>query len=80
MGLSMELRGTMGINERGHLEIGGCDTVDLAARFGTPLYVFDEELIREQCRAYQRAFARHYPNGRTIYAGKAFLTLAMCRL
>ncbi len=76
----MELRGTMGINERGHLEIGGCDTVDLAARFGTPLYVFDEELIREQCRAYQRAFARHYPNGRTIYAGKAFLTLAMCRL
>ena len=57
----MELRGTMGINGRGHLEIGGCDVVDLAARFGTPLYVFDEELIRGQCRAYQKAFARHYP-------------------
>ncbi|NLM95384.1 MAG: diaminopimelate decarboxylase [Firmicutes bacterium] len=76
----MELRGTMGINGRGHLEIGGCDVVDLAARFGTPLYVFDEELIRGQCRAYQKAFARHYPHSRTIYAGKAFLTLAMCRL
>lgn len=76
----MGLRGTMGINERGHLEIGGCDVVDLAARFGTPLYVFDEEPIREQCGTYQGAFARHYPKGRTIYAGKAFLTIAMCRL
>ena len=74
------MRGTRGINGRWHVEIGGCDVVDLAARFGTPLYVFDEELIRGQCRAYQKAFARHYPHSRTIYTGKAFLTLAMCRL
>jgi diaminopimelate decarboxylase len=74
----MEFHGTMRINERGHLEIGGCDTVELARVFGTPLYVLDEELFRENCRAYQRAFAKE--NGRVLYAGKAALNLAICRL
>ena len=37
----MKLQGTMHINNKGHLEIGGCDTVDLAKEFGTPLYVMD---------------------------------------
>jgi diaminopimelate decarboxylase len=68
----------MRINDKGHLEIGGCDTVELARVFGTPLYVLDEELFRENCRAYRRAFARG--NGRVLYAGKALLTLAVCRL
>ena len=36
-------------NEKGHLEFGGCDTVDLAGEFGTPLYVFDELTIRNRC-------------------------------
>ena len=44
----MYLHGTSRINEQGHLEIGGCDTVDLAKRFGTPLYVMDEALIRQR--------------------------------
>src|SRR6266536_305616 len=73
--------GTQTINARGHLEIGGCDTVDLAREFGTPLYVMDEEAIRGNCRAFVRAFTERYPAGVDIhYAGKAFLCLAMCRI
>jgi diaminopimelate decarboxylase len=74
------LPGAQRINERGHLEIGGCDTVELAAQFGTPLYVFDEAHIREQCRTYRRAFEGRYPNVRIEYATKAFLCLAMAQL
>lgn len=81
MGVDSMLRGTMRINECGHLEIGGCDCVELAKEFGTPLYVMDEALIRENCRRYKNAFAQNYPaEARVCYAGKAFLTLAMCRL
>ncbi len=43
-------------NEAGHLEIGGCDVVELADRFGTPLFIYDEQTLREQCRAYVEAF------------------------
>lgn len=72
------LSGTSRINESGHLEIGGCDVVGLAAAYGTPLIVYDEALLRENCRRYQRSFAQ---NGhRVAYAGKAFLCVAMCQL
>ncbi len=71
----------MRINERGHLEIGGCDCVELTKQFGTPLYVMDEALIRENCRRYKNAFSQNYPaEARICYAGKAFLVLAMCQL
>ena len=43
-------------NEAGHLEIGGCDVVELADRFGTPLFIYDEQTLRDQCRAYVSAF------------------------
>lgn len=76
----MFLSGTMLINEQGHLEIGGCDTVALAKQFGTPLYVMDEELIRHNCGIYRDTFSRLYPHSQVAYAGKAFLTTAMCRL
>ena len=76
----MLLTGTMRINEQGHLEIGGCDTVALAQEFGTPLYVMDEELIRRNCRLYRDTLSRLYPHSQVAYAGKAFLTTAMCRL
>jgi len=74
----MKLHGTMRINEKGHLEIGGCDTVDLVKEFGTPLYVMDEELIRENCGSYYTAFTGTYPDSEVVYASKAFLTMAMC--
>lgn len=75
----MRLHGTMNINGRGNLEIGGCDTTDLARRFGTPLYVLDEDLFRKNCRQYYSAFTEKYGAG-VIYAGKTLLTLAVCRL
>lgn len=76
----MFLLGTQRINERGHLEIGGCDTVDLAAKFGTPLYVMDEAAVRAKCRSYREAFATRYPHVHVEYAAKAFLCIAMAQL
>lgn len=68
------------INSSGHLEIGGCDVVELARVFGTPLYILDEEKIRGNCRTYREALKGVYPNYEVVYAGKAFLTQAMCGL
>ncbi|PKM43595.1 MAG: diaminopimelate decarboxylase [Firmicutes bacterium HGW-Firmicutes-8] len=76
----MRLHGTMEINEKGHLVIGGCDTVDLVEEFGTPLYVMDEELIRQNCRSYYEAFTATYSNTKVLYASKAFLPMAMCHV
>ncbi|MGQ9732522.1 MAG: diaminopimelate decarboxylase [Candidatus Zipacnadales bacterium] len=70
--------GTQAINEEGHLTIGGCDTVALADQFGTPLYVLDEALVRENCRTYHRAFRERYPNVEIAFAGKALLCQAVC--
>jgi diaminopimelate decarboxylase len=74
------LLGSQRVNDRNHLEIGGCDTVDLAAEFGTPLYVMDERLIRDRCRAYRSAFEREYGDSAIAYAGKAFVVTAICAL
>jgi len=76
----MRLHGTMKINERGHLSIGGCDAVELAREFGTPLYVMDEEQIRGICRDYYDHFMAKYPGNEVIYASKAFMTKAMARI
>jgi diaminopimelate decarboxylase len=74
------LLGTQKINSRGHLEVGGCDTVELAQRFGTPLYVLDEECLRRTCRDYRRAFESRYPNVHISFSSKAFMTAAVCCL
>lgn len=76
----MLLLGTQRINERGHLEVGGCDTVELAQRFGTPLYVLDEATFRQNLREYRRAFAQRYPYNEIAYAGKALLCMAVARI
>ena len=76
----MVWRGTTKRNSEGHLEIGGCDAVQLARKFATPLYVLDEEDVRNRCRSYIRAMAAHAPDGLVAYAGKALLCTAMCRL
>lgn len=76
----MKLHGTMTINEQGHLSIGGCDAVELAREFGTPLYVMDEEHLRAICREYYQSFVTKYPRNEVIYASKAFLTKAMARI
>ncbi|WP_124727277.1 diaminopimelate decarboxylase [Staphylospora marina] len=76
----MKLNGTSRINERGHLEIGGCDTVELARRYGTPLYVMDETLIRENMRTFVRAARETGLRFKVAYASKAFNTMAICRI
>ncbi|MDA8443129.1 MAG: diaminopimelate decarboxylase, partial [Peptococcaceae bacterium] len=76
----MKLQGTMEINEQGHLVIGGCDTVELAQEFGTPLYIMDEDQIRRTCREYYRSFVSRHGNAEVIYASKTFSTVAMCHI
>ncbi|MDE6059379.1 MAG: diaminopimelate decarboxylase [Clostridia bacterium] len=69
----MNTRDTLKINQRGHLEIGGADSVELANKFGTPLYVFDEMHIRNMMRIYQDTINEAYDgNGLVLYASKAF--------
>lgn len=69
------------VNENNHLEIGGCDAVNLAKEYGTPLYVMDENVIRKNIRTYKNSIEKHYnSNGMVLYASKAFCTLAMCRI
>lgn len=72
--------GTQRINAAGHLEIGGCDTTELAAEFGTPLYVMDEAHIRGQMRAMKSAFQSLSAETEVIYASKAFSCLAIARI
>ena len=73
----MKLRDTLKINALGHLEIGGADTVDLAAKYSTPLYVMDEAYIRNVCREYTRLLSEKYPDSKIVFASKAFSTLAI---
>jgi diaminopimelate decarboxylase len=68
-------------NSANHLEIGGCDTVELVEKYGTPLYVMDEGLIRKNCRIYKNAMDKHYNgNGMVLYASKAFSAMAIYKI
>jgi diaminopimelate decarboxylase len=71
---------TAGRDPHGHLLIGGCDVTELAAEFGTPLFIYDEQTLRGQCRAYTQALAEVYPDSEVIYASKALSCRAMCEL
>lgn len=75
----MELFGTSEVREN-VLYIGGVSTVDLVKQYGTPLYVIDETLVRQKCSRYFRAIKADEGRNRVAYAGKAFLTIAMCQL
>lgn len=71
----------LSVNEMGHLTIGGSDAVELAAKYGTPLYVMDEGLIREHCRSFRQSMDKYYGgNGLVCYASKAFCCREMCRI
>lgn len=65
------------INNLGHLEIGGLDTIDLAKKYGTPLYVYDVSLIRKNARAFVNTFEKLGIQAQVAYASKAFSTIAM---
>ncbi len=63
--------------EKGNLLIGGCDTVELAEEYGTPLYLFDEYTLRSKCREFKTEFGQRYADTSVLYASKAFLSGAL---
>ena len=71
---------TAAVNEKGHLAVGGCDSVALAGEFGTPLYVFDEAGLRQRCAMFRDEFEKRYPEVTVLYAAKAFMARAMVQL
>ena len=71
---------TAAVGDDGHLTIAGCDTVAVAREFGTPLYVFDEDTLRHQCREFQAQFRSRHPDTAVSYAGKAYLGRALAAL
>jgi len=70
---------TTQINENGNLSIGGCDLVELADKYGTPLYVIDEKTLRSICSDYKKAFEK-YPKTKMMYASKALCTSAIASI
>ena len=57
----------LNVNEKGHLTIGGIDAVELAKEFGTPLYVLDEDVLRENAREYVNSLREYAPEGSMPY-------------
>jgi diaminopimelate decarboxylase len=68
------------VNEQGHLEVGGCDVVELAAEHGTPAYVYVEEDLRARARTYREAFASRTGDFEVLFASKSFPCTAAYRL
>jgi len=71
---------TAEVNSHGRLVIGGCDTIELAAEFGTPLYIYDEVGLRRRCTEFKKEFRSRYEDTIVLYAAKAFLNGAMAIL
>ncbi len=71
----------LGVNAAGHLTVDGVDTIDLAAQYGTPLYVFSEQTVRSACKTYKTAIDQYYGGkGLALYASKAFSCKEMYRI
>ena len=68
------------LNKSGNLEFDRCELVKLAQKYGTPCYIFSENIIRRKCRQYTSAFTKRNIDFEVIYAGKAFLVKAMCNI
>jgi diaminopimelate decarboxylase len=68
------------VNERGHLEIAGCDVIELAGRFGTPAYIYAEDDIRSRAQRFVRAFAERTDAFEVIFGSKALPATAAYRL
>ena len=70
---------TTGVSDD-RLTLGGCSADELAAEFGTPLYVFDEATLRQVCREFVGEFGSRYVDSQVLYASKAFINPALARL
>lgn len=64
----------------GQLYFDGCKLEELAKKYGTPLYVVSEDIIRYKCAEVKTSFLNKYPNTMAFYASKAFLTISMCKI
>lgn len=63
----------LSVNEKGNLTINGADTTVLAEKYGTPLYVMDEDMIRKHCRTFRKSIETYYDGqGMACFASKAF--------
>ncbi|ARD49416.1 diaminopimelate decarboxylase [Sporosarcina sp. P37] len=76
----MHLYGTQAVNENGHLTIGGVDVTELASQYGTPVMVYDTELIKSRAQAFKETFERKNIDAQVAYASKAFSSIAMYQL
>lgn len=77
----MFISDSFSVNESGHLTVGGADTVELLKRYGSPLYVLDENGIRRNCRAFRDSIRSSYDgNGLCLYASKALCCKELCRI
>ena len=62
----------LSINEKGHLVFASADTVEMAKKYGTPLYLVDEDRIRYNCNLYKNAMKKYFgENSLPLYASKA---------
>ncbi|MGI2335356.1 MAG: diaminopimelate decarboxylase [Dehalogenimonas sp.] len=68
------------ISSEGTLIISGCDSIDLVRNFGTPLYVFSEEDIREKCREFLAEFNRNNNPTNVVFAGKSLLNVSVLKI
>lgn len=69
------------VNEKGHFAVGGVDTVELVKKYGTPLYVLDENKVRENVGIYNRAMKKYFTeNSKIHYASKALSVKALYRV
>jgi len=71
---------TAEVSDQGHLIIGGCDSVELADKFGTPLYLFDEFSLRSKCAEFKDEFSQRYTDTTVLYACKAFINKALATI
>jgi len=71
---------TAQVNTEGQLVIGGCNTLDLASEFGTPVYILDEQTLRSRCRSFVSEFQKRHPATQVAYASKAYINPALARI
>ena len=71
---------TAQVNSQGQLVIGGCNTLELASQYGTPVYVLDETTLRDRCRSFTQEFQKLHDSCRVSYACKAYINPALARI
>jgi len=76
----MNINGYVEINKLGHVVFDGCDVVELAKEYGTPLYVISENEIRKRCKRIREYFTNKYPDTKALYASKAMSNVALYKI